>query len=254
LPLIQKDLTAIEKNMGVGGSVKIMSCKHILLQSGAAASTMDPAIIKPKGREYPGAFSTKKKEKGSPNAKSGKGKPSTNIQEPDPRVAGPQVEAVETTANMPFGNIQIRPGNQFDVSAGTGGIRLMSGGTNTITGMGNTNIMSPAILVQGSASVDVIGRSNVTLEGAQATVKSPITVITGDVHIQGTTIIKGNLHIEGNLTVGGTAEMNQTLAVTGGITTFADVFSPVCTLNTHKHPQVSGNDAGGGPNTRPSVR
>jgi hypothetical protein len=255
LPLIQKDLTAIEKNMGVGGSVKIMSCKHLLLQAGAAASTMDAAIIKPKGREYPAAFSTQKQEKGAPNAKSGKGKPSTNITELEPRTAGPQVEPVETTANMPFGNIQIRPGNSFDVAAGTGGISLFSGGTNSIGGLGNTNIHSPAVLVQGSQSVDVNSSSNVNIQaGGQATVIAPNTVFQGNVHITGNVIIKGNLHVEGNFTVGGTAEMNQTLAVKGGITTFDDVYSPVCTLNTHKHPQNNGNDMGGGVNTKPSVR
>lgn len=248
LPLIQKDLTKIEQNMGVGGNVKIMSCKHVFIQSGAAASTMDSAIIKPKGRQYPGPFKIKKKEEGSPDVKGGKGKPSTNIVEPAPLVSGPQVETVETTANMPFGNIQIRPGNQFDVAAGTGGISLFSGGTNSITGLGNTNIMSPAVLVQGSQSVDIKGNANVNIVGSQTTVESPVTVITGDVHIKGNTIIKGNLHVEGNFTVAGAAEITQTLAVKGNIngfsqaiiksniiTTSADVKTPKCTLNTHKH-------------------
>lgn len=255
LPLIQKDLTKIEQNMGVGGSIKLMSCKQILIQAGAAGSTADAAIIKPKGRQYPGAFSTSKADKGAPDAKSGKGKPSTNIVDKQPLTAGPQVETVAAaTTNMPFGNIQLRPGNQFDVVAGTGGISLNSGGTNTIQGLGNTNIMSPAVLVQGSQSVDIRGGSNVTVETAQTSVLSPITVVDGDVHITGNVIIKGNLHVEGNFTVGGTAEMNQTLAVKGNISTFADVNSPVCTLNTHKHPQNNGNDTGGGVNTKPPVR
>jgi phage baseplate assembly protein gpV len=248
LPLIQKDLTKIEQNMGVGGNVKIMSCRHLYLQCGAAASTMDPAIIKKKGRQYSGPFTTKKKEEGSPDVKSGKGKPSTNIVEPAPLVSGPQVETVETTANMPFGNIYLKPSNQLQVDAGTGGISMISGGTNTISGMGNTNIMSPAVLIQGSQSVDVKGVSNVTLEGAQATVKSPITVIEGNVHIKGTTIIKGDLHVEGKLTVGGVTELNQSLAVAGAINGFAvatikgnirstggDVYSNKYTLNTHWH-------------------
>lgn len=254
LPLIQEDLTKIEKNMGVGGSVKIMSCRHLLLQAGASTSTMDSAIIKPKGREYDAPFSTAKKEKGAPNAKSGKGKPSTNITEPDPQTAGPQIETVETTANMPFGNIQIRPGNSFDVAAGTGGISLFSGGTNSIGGMGQTNIHSPGVLVQGSQCLDLKSGSNVKVEGSQLNVVVPESIIKGNVHIRGNVIIQGNLHVEGNFTVGGTAEMNQTLAVTGGITSFDDVYTPKVTLNTHKHPQVSGNDMGGGPNTKSSVR
>lgn len=261
LPLIQQDLTKIEQNMGVGGSIKIMSCKQVFIQAGAASSTGDAAIIKPIGRQYPAAFETKKAEKGSPNVKSGKGKPSTNIVDKKPLTKGPQVESVQSgVATMPFGNIQLRPGNQFDVVAGTGGISLVSGGTNTISGLGNTNIMSPAVLVQGSQSVDIRGTSNVSVEAAQTTVLSPITVIDGDVHITGKVIIKGDLHVEGNFTLAGTAEMNQTLAVKGDIngfsaatisknitTTGADVITPKCTLNTHKHPD------GCGPRTGPPI-
>lgn len=255
LPLIQQDLTKIEQNMGVGGSIKLMSCRQILIQAGAAGSTMDAAIIKPKGRQYPAAFSTKKADAGTPNAEKSKGKPSTNIVDPKPLTSGPQVEPVQSgVANMPFGNIMLRPGNQFDVVAGTGGISLNSGGTNTLQGLGNTNIMSPAILVQGSQSVDITGGSNVSVQAAQTSVMSPITVVDGDVHITGNVIIKGNLHVEGNFTVGGTAEMNKTLAVRMNITTFADVMSPRCTLNTHKHPQNNGNDLGGGVPTKPPIR
>ena len=270
LPLIQKDLTKIEQNMGVGGSIKLMSCRQIFIQAGAAASTMDAAIIKPKGRQYKAAFTTKKKEEGDPNVKSVKGKPSTNIVNKEPLTAGPQVEPVQSgVANMPFGNIMLRPGNQFDVAAGTGGISLFSGGTNTIQGLGNTNIMSPAILVQGSQSVDIRGTSNVCVEAAQTSVISPITVVDGDIHVTGNVIIRGNLHVEGNFTVGGTSELNKTLAVTGAIngfdtlniskaingyntatikddilTTSGDVKAQAWTLKKHKHPDGSGPRTG----------
>lgn len=248
LPLIQQDLTKIEKNMGNGGHVKIMSCRHVYIQSGAAASTMDTAIVKKKGRQYKGPFTTKKKEEGSPDVKNKKGRPSTNIVDMEPLVAGPQVETVDTTSNMPFGNIYIRPGNEFSVSAGTGGISMISGGANKITGLGNTVISSPGVLVQGSQSVDVKGDSNVNIIGAQTTVESPESVFTGNVSIYGNVTIKGNLHVEGKFTVAQTAEVSQSLSVRGGIngfsgaiisdniiTTGGDVKTKKCTLNTHWH-------------------
>jgi hypothetical protein len=106
--------------------------------------------------------------------------------------------------------------------------------------------MSPAVLVQGSQSVDVKGGSNVTIDaGGQTTVLSPVTVIDGNLHITGNVIIKGSLHVDSDLTVNGVARFNQTLTVAGLIETFNDVKTPkVASHNKHIHSDGSGPQTG----------
>jgi hypothetical protein len=221
LPEKQTELSKIERNMGNGGSIKLQSCKHIIIQAGAAASTMDSAVINKKGRQYPAPFKTEKADKAGVNVKQGKGKPSTKITDLEPLNAGPQVEEVNTTSNMPFGNIDLRPGNQFSVAAGTGGLSLISGGSNKITGLGNTLISSPGVLVQGSQTVDVRGTSNVNIDSAgQVTVDTPNTIFTQNIHVYGNAIFKGNVHIEGTLTVKGLVEIETGLNVKGPFNAF----------------------------------
>ena len=268
----QTELNDIEKQMGNGGSIKLMSCKHIVLQAGAAASTMDSAFINSKGRQYPAPFKTDKKDKAGVNVKQGKGQPSTFIVDKEPLNAGPQVEEKNTTSNMPFGNIELRPSNQFGIHTGAGGISLMSGGTNKLCGSGNTVIASPAVLIDGSASTDVRGATNVNIQtNGQCTVDAPATVITQNLFIYGDTIIRGNVHIEGNLTVKGLTEIETGLNVKGPINGFntttlkgavqchstvdadakitskVEVQAKAIKLTTHKHPD------GSGPRTAPPI-
>lgn len=200
----------IEKKMGVGGSIKLMAGKHLILSAGTKASSFDSGYINPIGRKI---------KKGS-EFKDGE------IQQKFGAVATYQEK--DTFSNMPFGNIDILGNNKICFKAGAGGIDLQGGGSMKLVGTGLTLI--------GGAQVSVTGTGSFTVD-------TPHTEITGGTlnvncdenQIDGNVTIVGNVNITGNLTVQGAIECTSTIHAVGNITSDADVKAGAISLKDHVH-------------------
>jgi hypothetical protein len=242
----QKELTPLEQQLGSGGNINILSCKHLTLAAGTAPTTFDSAFINPVGRAV--AKETVFKQEGD---KPYKGKYETV------QTAVPQVEEKATATNMPFGNIQFKGGNHINLEAGSGGMNMKSMGSMKVYGTGVTMIHGAQTTVTGSAGVAIkspfveVGGSDC----AQINAEAPNTHVKGKVTIVGDVVIQGNLFVEKNLTVSGSIFCNQRIQASGNITSdqgnikaeALDVIAQNIRLKKHKHPD------GSGPRTAPPI-
>lgn len=214
----------IEKEMGVGGSIMLMSGKHLILSAGTKASSFDSGYINPVGRKI------KKGSKFEDGAITQKFGAVTTYQEKD------------TFSNMPFGNIDILGNNKICFKAGAGGIDMQGGGSMKLVGTGLTLI--------GGVQVSVTGTGSVTID-------TPHTEVTGGTlnvncdenQIDGNVTIIGNVNITGNLTVQGIIECTSTIHAADTITSDVDVIAAGISLVNHVH----GGVQGGGGKTAPPV-
>jgi hypothetical protein len=223
----QESLTKYERAMGMGGNIKFLSPKDILIKAGIVTSSFDSAAIDPKGRkivkqlEYDGDKTIK------PTYTS-----TTYVEEKD------------TASNVPFGNVVVEAGNSLTFKTGAGGVSFTGAGKTQIGGTGSTVIGGAQVLIGGSVGGGAAG--SVLIRGAGSLeLESPNINIIGTgskVHIQpglsvqGDQVNFGDMVVGGNLTVTGNIVCKGTIHAVGNITSDADIIASGISLTKHVHP------------------
>ena len=195
------ELTEIEAQMGKGGNIKLVSAKQITLIAGTTPVNYDSGIIIKKGRPVDGEYTINSDK--------------THVLN---KIAVQAFEEKDTSSAIPFGDVHVKANGKLMLEGGSGGVDLNTSGNAKLTTSGK--------LLLGGAEVDIGGgttnnagtvRINVdndvfidsgvivttsapiikTNASSQYSIKSPQTVIDGDLHIA------GDLHVTGEITAGG---------------------------------------------------
>jgi hypothetical protein len=259
----QEALTAKERAMGVGGNIKLLSPKDILIKAGIVTSSFDSAAIDPVGRKVPKQLEYD-------------GDKTIKLVE----TSATYVEEKDTASNVPFGNMIFEAGNSLTFRTGAGGVSFTGAGKTQIGGTGSTIIGGAQVLIGGSAkggaagSVLIRGANSLELESANINLKGGSkvhiepglsvqgdqvnwgdVVIGGNLTVTGNILCKGNLHVEGKITTDTYVFAETNIATAGDINAFSgEGGGSGLSFRDHVHPQNNGNDEGGGVNTDPPVR
>lgn len=234
------DIAETEREMGVGGNIKMMSAKHVYLQAGTKAVTFDSGVMVPKGRKV-----AKKYEVDG-------GKCKTIY------TAVPNYESKDTSGSVPFGDVHVSAASKLRVVTGSGGVsiksagevninstgRLMLGGAEVAIGGGDKNnagrvtIISDSDMFQQAGSITTRVAPNINdVASEQHSFKTPKAVFTGDVHIAGNVTVEGSDGI--------TVPVGDVLA--GNVSLKTHTHGGVCSGNSNTTaPNGSGSSGGGG--------
>lgn len=117
--------------------------------------------------------------------------------------ATPHLEPVDNFSDIPFGNHMITAGNRFNVTAGSGGIRLNTTGGAEF-GAEHINIASKQNVIVGDLETHVDGKClkltgdviNMTPNQGNGQV-----VVNGGLGVATNAVVKGGLHVDGELTI-----------------------------------------------------
>jgi hypothetical protein len=245
------ELIDIARNMGEGGNIQLLSCKHINIQAGTVGAVFDSGIIKPEGRRVPKryAYQGRGTTEGGILGLLNKDEPVESVPKiptttPIPptilstsalgtisleETYIPHFEEVNTASTLPFGDVTINATTKLNIQAGAGGVDIKSAGSVKLGGSGSTTIGGAQILI-GAGGITGNGcvyiRSAFTeIQGSTAiNITSPATLIqSDDVTITGNTVINGDLIVGKNL------------VVTGNITAGSDVQAGGVSLRFHTH-------------------
>lgn len=223
----QDTLVDLERNMGIGGSIKLLSAKNILIKAGTVTSTFDSAAIDPVGMKVDKglAFDGEKITKQFTNA--------------------PYLEEKDTASNVPFGNLYLQSGNGLSFNTGAGGMNFTTNGSIKIAGTSNTIIGGAQILIGSSlndgqaGSVMIRGARYLNLESSNINIVSD-----DDVLVDAGLSVTKNVIIAGDLVVGGNLRVLGSIVANGDIVAGGE--GGVSLLN-HTH----GGVENGGGNTQP---
>jgi len=276
----EKELIEIARDMGEGGNIQLLSCKHINIQAGTSGVTFDSGILKPEGRivnrryTYNGLGT-------SPSA--GTEAPLTTTPIPPVIVSTsilgtvnleqtfiPHYEEVNTTSTIPFGDVTINATTKINLQAGAGGIDIKSAGSMKLGGSGATTIGGAQINigaggVKGTGCVYILskfteikGTSNVNITAPATMIESDDVTITGNTVINGDLVIGKNLVVTGTITSGADVIAEGTISAgidmvasrnitagadilaIGNITAGIDVVAGGVSLRFHIHPVIGG--------------
>jgi len=240
----EKELIEVARNMGDGGNIQLLSCKHINIQAGTTGVTFDSGIVKPEGRIFSKRY-TYTGLGSSPQL--GTPVPSTTTPLPLVPVSVstlgainlelgfiPHYEEVNTTSTIPFGDVTINASTKINMQAGAGGIDIKSAGSMKFAGSGLTTLGGAQINiaaggVDGAGCVYIVSKFTEIKSSTGVNITAPATMIESlDVTITGNTIINGDLVVGKNL------------IVTGSITAGTDVVAGGVSLRFHTHPVIGG--------------
>ena len=226
-------LANIESQMGVGGSLKLLSGKHMLLQAGPAVTAFDSGTVAPNKKAV-----TQKKQ--VVDGRLEEVKTSTS-----------RYENTDTSNSIPFGDIHIAAGTKLNMSTGSGGISMNSAGEANLNAQGNLILGGAAVSIgagddNNAGRVDVIADKDIFVKSGdlltqvsthrtdttynQHTIDTPHALFTGDLEVYGDLIVHGNITVCGS---------------TGIRVPNGDVKAGSVSLKTHKH----GGVCTGGGNT-----
>lgn len=227
------DIADIERQMGPGGNIKMMSTKHLYLQAGTKAVTFDSGVIVPKGKGVTRKF--------VPNDGS-----LTEV-----KTAVPIYENKDTSSAVPFGDVHISAGTKINMNSGSGGVSIKSAGEVNVNSSGRLMLGGAEVAIGGSTTGDH-GRVTITTDkdvyvasGDIITLDAPnINQVAEDqiTYITPEALYTGNLHVQGNLTVEGNITVNGSTGIT---VPNGDVRTGSVSLNSHTH----GGVESGGSNT-----
>lgn len=220
-------LANIETDMGVGGNIKLLTTKNFVLKAGTGTVATDPGIMISNAKEIDGIYFIK-------DGKAVEQKTSTSV-----------FEEKDTANGVPFGDVHINAGTKVRVTAGSGGVNIKSAGNSNITSTGRTIIGGAEVSIGGGTSQDsgrvtiITDKDVFTQSGVIITFDAPVvkTNASEQYSIKSPqTVIDGNLHIEGDLHVTGSiiADKDITAGGRGGVS-----------LLKHTH-KVAGVETGGG--------
>ena len=195
------DLTEIETQMGTGGNIKLSSAKHLTLIAGTTPANYDSGIIIKDAIPVDGEYII--------------GDDKTHVLN---TISVPVFEEKDTSSALPFGDVHVKANGKLMLEAGSGGVDLNTSGNVKLTTSGRLLLGGADVTIGGSTSNnagtvrinvdnDVFIDSGVivttsapiikTTASSQYSIKSPQTVIDGDLHIA------GDLHVTGEITAGG---------------------------------------------------
>lgn len=262
------DLAKLEKQMGEGGNINLLSSKHLLLVAGGSAFNYDTGNTITEGK----LVVVGRKRLGD------------NSYE-DVMGSVPLYEENDTSSASPFGDISINASNKLNMQTGSGGFSLQTSGEAKLSTTGRLSLGGKQIMIGSSSGGggkihmqtdnDIYIKSGATLttnslvslikSSITMAIVSPTTTIQGDLHIDGTLIVDGNVRITGNIEVLGWAKVHkdidsfQDLRAAGSITaigsygsgadgiianrnirTTEDVIASGVSLVDHTHPGDSG--------------
>ena len=254
-------LAEIERQMGKGGNIQIMSAKQLHIHAGAASMKFDTGVVVENGRDVQERFKVNdplriKSRTWTWNGRGGQQPVYTNTS---------LYTATNASGAAPFGEISITAGNKIMLKSGSGGINLNSTGEASFSANGRLSLGGAEVAIGSSTKnnggafrvycdKDVFMRSNrlwhasapesqITAE-EQITLDAPKTHVTDDTYIQGPlqvhkqTIFNNDVHIDGNLHVDGTITVGGNVIVMGEVVAKAGSFSSPrgVRLSTHVHP------------------
>lgn len=218
---IAGDLADIERQMGSGGSVRVMSGKHIYLQSGPATVKYDSGTMTSNKKEVTQCWTI---EDGKPKEV----KTSTSV-----------YENTDTSGSIPFGDIHVAAGTKLNMSAGSGGVSINTAGEANLNSTGRLTLGGAEVAIGGSDNnnagrVTILSDNDLfmkadtlttrvapsivdTAEGGQHTFVNSTAVFTGDVHIAGNLIVEGCILAKGDITAGGEGGVSLLKHTHGGV-------------------------------------
>ena len=198
---VTPDLTEIEAQMGKGGNIKLVSAKQITLIAGTTLVNYDSGIIIKDAIPVDGEYIINDDKTHVLNS-----------------IAVPVFEEKDTSSALPFGDVHVKANGKLMLEAGSGGADLNTSGNVKLTTSGRLLLGGADVTIGGSTSnnagtvrinvdndVFIDSDSIVTTSApiiktnatSQYSIKSPQTVIDGDLHIA------GDLHVTGEITAGG---------------------------------------------------
>jgi hypothetical protein len=207
------DIAEIERKMGAGGSIKMISAKHIYLQAGSKAVTFDSGIIVPDGKSV-----TRKVI-----SKDGK---LTKI-----KTSVPVYESKDTSSAVPFGDVHISAGTKLNMNSGSGGVSIKSAGEVNVNTSGRLMLGGSEVAIGGGTSGDsgrvtIVTDKDVYIQSGdllamtapninmfafdQITYVTPEALYTGNLHVTGNLTVDGYIHAKGDI-VAGVGEGNISL-------------------------------------------
>ena len=213
-------LSNIEKEMGVGGSIKMLTTKHFIVNAGAKPVVFDSGLIVKNGKSVTQSYviaDDKAKEI------------TTSV---------PIYESKDTSSAVPFGDIHLIAGTKLRSVAGSGGISFTSSGDNSFTGTGRTTIGGAEVAISGSTSGDagritLISDTDLYMEAGQVITRNtphindvadithtfitPQAIFTGDVHITGNLYVEGEIVAKGDIIAGGRGGVSLLNHTHGGV-------------------------------------
>ena len=198
---VTPELTEIEAQMGKGGNIKLVAAKQILFEAGTTPANFDSGIIVKEGRPVDGEYIINDDK--------------THVLN---KTAVPVFEEKDTSSTLPFGDVHVKANGKLMLEGGSGGVDLNTSGNTKLTTSGRLLLGGAAVTIGGGTnnnagtvrmnvdndvfieSGDIITTSAPTIKTnaiSQYSIKSPQTVIEGDLHII------GDLHVTGEITAGG---------------------------------------------------
>lgn len=199
------EIAEIEREMGVGGNIKMMSAKHLYLQAGTKAITFDSGVMVPNGKSV-----TRKVL--SENGTLTEVKTSTSV-----------YESKDTSSAVPFGDIHISASAKLNMNAGSGGVSIKSAGEVNLNTSGRLMLGGSEVAIGGGTSSDsgrvtiitdkdvyiqsndllAMNAPNINMFGLdQITHITPEAVYTGNLHVHGNLIVDGYIHAKGDIVAG----------------------------------------------------
>ena len=210
------DIAETEAKMGTGGSIKMMSAKHISLMAGTKAVTFDSGVMVPNARKVVKQYDVT-------------GGACTPVY-----TAVSTYESKDTSGSVPFGDVHISAAAKLRVVTGSGGVSIKSAGEVNINSTGRLMLGGAEVAIGGSTKgnagrVTIISDTDVFQEAgviatrvapnindvasAQHTFHTPKGVFTGDLHIKGNVIVEGSTGItvpSGDVVASGVSLVNHT--------------------------------------------
>lgn len=219
-------LTEIERQMGKGGNINILSGKNLLLAAGTKAVDYDSGVMIENGKPITKQYDVTDSSKGGQR---------------EVKTATSVYQATDTSSAIPFGDIQIKPAGKFVLNAGSGGVHMSTAGEAKINSTGRLALGAAEVAIGGNAgksgggrvtikaAMDVFIKSdiiaNVTAPNIVLAADTKVTIGTPDVHITNDVYIDGNTHIHGNLLVNGDVHVDGKMHVVKNITTDANIIA-----------------------------
>lgn len=228
----QETLTNYERSMGVGGNIRFLTPKEILIKAGIVTSSFDSAAIDPKGRKVAKQLEYDGDKTITPTY-----------------TGATYVEEKDTASNVPFGNIIIESGNSLTFKTGAGGVSFTGAGKTQLGGTGSTIIGGAQVLINGSVAggaagcVAIRGAGSVELESPNINIIGTIDKVhvQPGLSVEGDQVNSGDLVVGGNLTVLGNIVCKGTIHAVGNITSDADIIAGSISLKEHVHPHGDPN-------------
>ena len=212
--------TEIESKMGVGGSIKLLSCKQVTLMAGTSPVNYDSGLIVLSARAVTQSYNFNKDTGKVDEVKTGV----------------PVYESKDTSSAIPFGDVHISAGTKLKMQSGSGGADITTTGDMSINSTGRVSIGGAEIAIGSGTGGLSAGRVTIVTENdlffesdeivthhapyintvadTQNTLDSPLTLMTNDCHIQGDLRVQGNLHVEGDIVTSGDITSNGSTGIT----------------------------------------